>query len=317
MEKRLIKLARDDGPALGMWEMFDPRAQLPPLLLVHGATYGAAIFDLDRKGYSLMRELAGHGRSVYALDVRGYGASVSTSVMNAAASDHPPYARASDAMHDIALATDYACERHAAEQIDVVGFSWGTITASMFAAQSPARIRRLGLYAPLFGQRNELWLDRIGETRNRSALASRYGAYRLVSLADTLQRWNEDLPSANTALFRDEGIAELLFYTQAALDPRARTAEPNSFRCPNGALADLIEVMSGRPMVDAAKLTMPTLLVRGAHDTTSTLADAQQFLKQIWHSGARYTEIPGGSHFLCVERNRHKLYEELQGFLER
>ena len=47
--------------------------ELPPVLLVHGATFGSGLFDLPVPGYSLMEELAQNGRPVYALDIRGYG----------------------------------------------------------------------------------------------------------------------------------------------------------------------------------------------------------------------------------------------------
>jgi hypothetical protein len=35
--------------------------RLPPMLLLHGATFGARLFDLPRAGYSLMAALASRG----------------------------------------------------------------------------------------------------------------------------------------------------------------------------------------------------------------------------------------------------------------
>jgi pimeloyl-ACP methyl ester carboxylesterase len=77
-------------------------------------------------------------------------------------------------------------------------------------------------------------------------------------------------------LFREDGIAELVFETLAALDPRSPLQVPRAFRCPNGALADLVEVFNGRPLYEPAELTMPVLLIRGEQDTTSTATDAQR-----------------------------------------
>ena len=54
-------------------------------------------------------------------------------------------------------------------------------------------------------------------------------------------------------MFREDGIAELVFETLAALDPRAPSQMPRAFRCPNGALADLVEVFNGRPLYDPVK----------------------------------------------------------------
>jgi pimeloyl-ACP methyl ester carboxylesterase len=316
MKRRLIRLPQTGGPALGLWESRALRERRPPVLLVHGATYGAAIFDLDRSGYSLMAELAAGGRAVYALEVRGYGASADTAVMNAPAVQNPPYARAEEVISDVAAATAFICQESGAQAIDLIGFSWGTIVAALFAERFAREVRRLALYAPLYGTRNDLWLERIGDPQDRTMLAPRYGSYREITLQDTFQRWNDDLPNGDTAEFREAGIAELLFETQAALDPHADAASPRAFRCPNGALADLIRVFNGEPLYEPAKLAMPLLLVRGEHDTTSTPADIEKLRARLPRSGARYCEIPGGSHFLCIERNRHKLYEELRGFLQ-
>ena len=312
MQKRLLKIARPGLPTLGLWQMSPRSEQLPPVLLVHGATYGAAIFDLELPGYSLMRELAG-GRAVYALDVRGYGASMNGPAMNAPHAQNPPFARARDAAEDIAAAVHYIRDTSGADSIDLAGFSWGTITSALFAQHSPALVRRLALYAPLFGERNELWLKRIGSAENPGQLAERLGAWRLISLDDTLARWDDDLHGANPSQFREAGVAEILFAAQAALDPQSLSHAPRAFRCPNGALADLIEVFNGKPLYDPAALTLPVLLIRGEQDTTATRSDAKQLIDRL--ADVRYRAIPGGSHFLCIEKNRLALYEELRSFL--
>lgn len=313
MEKRLLRITRGRWPALGLWQMSALAERLPPVLLVHGATFGAAIFDLDRPGYSLMRELMAEGRIVYALDVRGYGSSMNTPAMNAHPSQHAPFARARDAAEDIAAAVRFICEVSGADAIDLVGFSWGTINCCLFAQKNASLVRRLALYAPLYGEQNALWQKRIGCPNNPGLLAGHFGAYRLISLEDMLRRWNEDLHGADPALHREAGIAEVLFDAQAALDPQSQTHSPRAFRCPNGALADLIEVFNGRPLYDPGALKMPVLLVRGEQDTTATESDAKQLSGRL--ADARYRAIPGGSHFLCVEKNRGALYEELRSFL--
>ena len=76
-----------------------------------------------------------------------------------------------------------------------------------------------------------------------------------------------------------------------------------------------MEVFNGRPLYDPAKLVMPALLIRGAQDTTSTATDAQRLLEAIASPVKRNRVIAPGSHFLCIERNRAKLYDELNDFL--
>jgi pimeloyl-ACP methyl ester carboxylesterase len=301
---------------LGLHEMRPPSGDrsLPPVLLLHGATFAAALFDLPRPGYSLMAALAAAGRTVYALDVRGYGTSVG-GVMDEPPEMHPPFAGVDAAAQDIAAAVSFICRRCAAPAVDLVGFSWSTILAARYAGAHPRTVRRLALYAPLFAERNPSWLDRIGDARDRGRLAPAFGAHRLVTAASVVERWNNDLPGGDPGLFREDGIAELVFETLAALDPRSPLQVPRAFRCPNGALADLMEVFNGRPLYDPAKLAMPVLLIRGAQDTTSTATDAQRLLEAIASPVKRYREIAPGSHFLCIERNRARLYDELNDFL--
>jgi pimeloyl-ACP methyl ester carboxylesterase len=315
---RLLRIpARDDSSIqLGILEKRSPAVdrRLPPVLLLHGATFGARLFDLPRAGYSLMAELAGIGRAVYALDLRGYGHSLGGSVMAEPAAHNPPFAGVDQVTTDIDAAVDFILARQSAAALDLVGFSWGTVTAARYAGNHPEKIVRLALYAPLYGEINATWLERIADPRDRSRLASTFGAYRLVTAAEVIRRWNSDLPTADPARYREDGIPELVFATLSALDPRAPSHEPPAFRCPNGALADMVGIFNGRPLYDPAHLTMPTLLLRGDADTTSTDHDARRLLARIASPEKQYCVIAPGSHFLCIERNRAKLYERLGQF---
>src|SRR4051794_29665179 len=153
--RRLLRIQAEDGePALGLWEMPPVCAAIhPPVLLVHGATFGSALFDLPLAGYSLMQALAHGGRFVYAVDVRGYGASVESDGMNAPMAAHPPFSRARHAVADIGAAVSEIRRRRKVLSIDVIGFSWGTIVAGWYAGRHAADVRRLVLYAPLFAEK--------------------------------------------------------------------------------------------------------------------------------------------------------------------
>lgn len=289
--------------------------RLPPVLLVHGATLGASIFDLPRPGYSLMAWLASGARAVYALDVRGFGNSLGGGIMDARSDAHAPFARADEAVRDIGAALDLILARERVEAADLIGFSWGTITSALFAARAPERIARLALYAPLYAEVNPLWLDRIADPEARSRLNPRIGAYRLVTKKELTSRWDADLPTHDPNLYREGGIPDLIFEVFAALDPRSRSLEPPAFRCPAGPLADLMSVFNGRPLYDPQKLTMPTLLVRGSDDTTSTDTDARRLLAAIASPQKSYCVITPGSHFMVMEKNRSELYQRLGKFL--
>ena len=314
--KRLLAIAGADGEtALGLWEMAPAgRVALPPVLLVHGATFGSALFDLPLAGYSLMKELADGGRFVYAVDVRGYGASNANRVMALPPEGQPPFSRAADAVGDVGAAVSAIRQRHAVPSIDLIGFSWGSILAGWYAARHAASIRRLALYAPLFAEQNPMWQDRIGDPANQSRLASHFGAYRLITLDEVFARWDSDV-TGDPREVREEGVLEALFDMLLSNDPLPRSGGTPAFRCPNGALADLIEVFNGRPLYDPTTIEAPVLLVRGACDTTSTASDARRLQGTIGSAEKVYLEIQGGSHFLCVEKNRQSLYRAITAFL--
>src|SRR5262249_33535365 len=256
--------------------------------------------------------LAAAGRAVYAIDIRGYGLSLGPGVMDEPSDRHPPFADAAAAVDDIAAAVTFVLNQHGARMLDLIGFSWGTITASRFAGDNPAKPRRLVPCAPIYSSTRPVWISTDkDEPRDRPRL----DAYRLISQASIVARWDADLPAGQASGFRDDAVPPLLFEVVAALDPRAQSHNPPVFRCPNGAIMDLMQVFKGQPLLDPARLTMPVLLVRGEHDLTSIDADARRLLSLIVSPVKHYKVITPGSHFLCIERNCEALHETLTGFL--
>ena len=320
IEKQLLRIHSpgDSAIRLGVLEKRAASldAGLPPVLLVHGATLGHRLFDLPRAGYSLMDELAKVGRAVYAVDIRGYGTSLGDNIMEEPADANPPYARADVAVEDIDAAVDFIRKRRRVAALDLIGFSWGSITAARYAGTHPRKIARLALYAPLYREDNIAWLERIGDPCDRRRLAPTYGAYRLITRADLVRRWDDELPTPDTSLYREDGIAELVFEALASLDPLSTSRNPPAFRCPNGALADMVTTFNGQPLYEASKLTMPTLLLRGAEDATSTESDTRRLFAHIASPLKDYRAISPGSHFLCIEKNRTKLNEQFLDFFK-
>jgi alpha-beta hydrolase superfamily lysophospholipase len=214
----------------------------------------------------------------------------------------------------VAAAVDVILAHDPASALDLVGFSWGAVVAARFAGDNPGKVARLALYAPLYDKVNAAWLGGIAGAHDSARLPEPRCAYRLVTLGSLIQRWNDDLPTAGTA-YREDGIAELVFATLAALDPSAPSRQPPAFRCPNGPLADIARICNGQLLYDPARLAMPTLLVRGDDDTTSTHAAAVRLLAAIASPDKQYRAVAPGSHFLCIEKNRAALYEHLNDFL--
>jgi pimeloyl-ACP methyl ester carboxylesterase len=174
VETRLLRTRAPGAPSIeiGILEKRSPALdlRLPPLLLLHGATFGARLFDLPRAGYSLMTALASEGRSVYALDIRGFGTSLGGAAMEEPPSRNPPVAGVDEAIEDIAAAVDVIVRRQPAPGLDLVGFSWGAIAAGRYAGDNPEKIARLALYAPLYAQINAAWLAGIAGSQDSGHL---------------------------------------------------------------------------------------------------------------------------------------------------
>ncbi len=100
-----------------------------PVLFVHGVTYSSHEFDVDYGDYSLARYFAGHGFEVWFLDIAGFGSSGNVEDGFLSDSDY--------AAEDIEAAVRCILKRHDISSMDILGWSWGTVTSGRFAARHP------------------------------------------------------------------------------------------------------------------------------------------------------------------------------------
>jgi pimeloyl-ACP methyl ester carboxylesterase len=82
-------------------------------------------------------------------------------------------------------------------------------------------------------------------------------------------------------------------------------------------LVDVYYIFMERLIYDAGLVTVPTLIIRGADDPTSTDDDAQGLFKKLVRAPyKRYVVVGDGSHFVTFERNRTQVFREVRLFLE-
>jgi pimeloyl-ACP methyl ester carboxylesterase len=121
------------------------------VLYVHGATYPASTaFDLQLGGMSWMDYIAARGYDVYLLDLRGYGKSARPKEMSEDPKTNPPIVRGDTAVKDIGTVVDFILARRNIQRLNLIGWSWGTVTMSTYSTQNPSKVERLILYAPGF-----------------------------------------------------------------------------------------------------------------------------------------------------------------------
>jgi lysosomal acid lipase/cholesteryl ester hydrolase len=138
--------ARDGWP-LAVYE-YRPRGQpadQPPVLLVHGTNARYRIFD-NGGGFGLAPYLASQGRHVFALELRGRGASLPRSFGRRVRSLARGWTIDEMREQDLPAAFSLVLRHTGAKQLDYVGHSLGGMLAVEFLACTPdPRVRRLVL----------------------------------------------------------------------------------------------------------------------------------------------------------------------------
>ena len=108
------------------------------LLYLHGATYPASTaFDLPLGGQSWMEYIAARGYDVYLLDLRGYGKSSRPKEMSEDSKANPPIVRGDTAIKDIGTVVDFILSRRNIPRLNLIGWSWGTVTMATYTTQNP------------------------------------------------------------------------------------------------------------------------------------------------------------------------------------
>ena len=274
------------------------------VLFVHGATFPVvAAFDMDLPGGSWMANIAERGFDVYAVDVRGYGGSTRPPAMDQDPAANPPFAGTRDAVRDVAAAAEFIFKRRGVTRLNIVGWSWGTTTMATYAAENPAKVVKVVLFAPV-------WLT---ERRPQYQGAYRTGTRESVRTQTTAGLPQERIEEISPSAWYDKWWSVL-----QATDPGGATRTPPVIRAPNGVFKDLSEYWgSGKPFYDPAAIRAPTLLVVGEWDATTPPAGAQELFKHLTGSkDRRLLILAEGSHQMALERNRLHLIRAVQGFLE-
>ncbi len=280
------------------------------LLYVHGATYPASTaFDLQLDGLSWMDYVAARGYDVYLLDLRGYGKSTRPKEMSQEPTANPPIVRGDTAVKDIGTVVDFIRDRRKIARVNLMGWSWGTVTMATYTTQNADKVERLVLYAP-------------GWIRQTASLVQTgpgpLAAYRKVTRDQALGRWLTGVPEDKKAALIPAGWFDAWADATYATDPEGAKASPQFLRAPNGVVQDGQEFWAaGKAYYDPARITVPTLLVHAEWDRDLPPYMAQTLFPLLVNSpGKRYVMLPEGTHTIIMEKNRLMLFEAVQAFLD-
>lgn len=253
----------------------EDRAPEGEILLVHGVTYSSHQFDLDYEDYSVARRLAREGYGVWLLDIAGFGRSGPVADGFLPDSDY--------AARDIAAAVETILRETGRERADLLGWSWGTVTASRFAAARPELVDRLVLYGPV--------LRGVG------------GAVTEPFHHNSWDHVTEEFPRGEDGAFDESFIDPMLLHVLCSSCWRW-----DGEYSPNGGRRD-VSVPETRELIDLTRLRMPTLIICGDEDFYMDYGRIGHSL-ELLPEGSALEIIPGGSHDLLFERRNHREFQD-------
>jgi pimeloyl-ACP methyl ester carboxylesterase len=275
------------------------------LLLIHGYSVpGYVAFDTDHGNCSLMRHLARVGWDTFALDLEGFGLSTRPPVMDNpdAFPDSKAPIRVGVSLRDVDRVVDFISALRGIKQVHLLGWSQAAyLEAPRYAIAHPDKVARLVLFGTAY--QNPMSLE------EREKWATDGDAGKVFHSVPAPERW----AGLGT---KEEQIAPGCFdaHRRALLASGPKSGElGGAVRIPAGRSVDEAQADL---YFDAAKISVPTLVIRGDTDTWATHEDNQQLINALGDTAKAYVEIPNGGHFLQFENVNMEFYQALQNFLE-
>lgn len=278
------------------------------MVLIHGGTFpGTVAYDTDAGNASLMRYLARLGWDTFALDLEGFGSSTRPLSMEApeAFPDDPAPGRTNATLANVDRVVNFVRDLRGVDKVHLLGWSMGaTLEAPRYTVLNPGKVSKLVLFGANYqgwGRSEEETSKRV-DTYNQEKVRFGYPA--------SIARWGS---LGTEAEFVDPEIFEAYRVAHLASDPKSGELA-GAIRAPRGRNVDLeLE----EPHFDAAKITVPTLVIRGEHDKFAKQEDNQALFDALPGDQNDFVVVPGAGHFLHFEKTAMQFYAALTEFLEK
>jgi len=274
---------------LFMWRKAAPQGLAPQgtVLFVHGSSMASQpTFDLHVPGRphsSVMDWFAARGFDTWCLDNEGYGRSDKQRPINC------DIANGAD---DLEAASEFILGQTKAGKLLIYGISSGALKAALFAERHPERVARLALDAfvwtgegsPTLAERRK----RLPEFRSRNR--------RPIDRAFVESIFARDHPGT-----ADQATVSAFADAILALDDSV----------PTGTYVDMC---SRLPLVDPARITVPTIVMRGQHDGIAAFDDLMAFFMRLPSPDKQFCVMPGISHASFQQKNYLLVYHILHAY---
>jgi len=277
------------GIRLFLWRRAAAAGAAPrgTILFVHGSSMASQpTFDLQVPGRphsSVMEWFAARGFDTWCMDNEGYGRSDKSRPINF------DIANGAD---DLAAGSDYVQRASGAKKLLLYGISSGALKAALFAERHPGRVARLALDAFVWTGAGS---PTLAERRKKLAEFQAKNR-RPIDRAFVRGIFARDHPgTADAATI--EAFADAIL----ALDDSV----------PTGTYVDMCSKL---PLVDPAKIPVPTLILRGQYDGIASVDDLIEFFKRLPNADKQFTVMAGISHASFQQKNYLTVYHLLHAF---
>jgi pimeloyl-ACP methyl ester carboxylesterase len=265
----------------------EPRAPKGTILFVHGSSMASQpTFDLHvpgRPDSSAMDYFAARGFDTWCMDNEGYGRSDKHREINC---DIP------NGADDLAAGTEYILQTTGASKLLVYGISSGALKAALFAERHHERVARLALDAFVWTGEGS---PTLAERRKRlPEFQSKHR--RPIDRAFVHSIFDRDHPGT-----ADEETIHAFSDAILALDDSV----------PTGTYVDMCSKL---PLVDPAKITVPTIIMRGEFDGIAGFDDLIEFFKRLPNPDKQFAVMAGIAHASFQQKNYLSVYHILHGF---
>jgi pimeloyl-ACP methyl ester carboxylesterase len=272
---------------LFLWQK-SPRAEpRGTILFVHGSSMASQpTFDLHVPGRphsSVMEWFVERDFDTWCLDNEGYGKSDKQRPINC---DIP------NGADDLDVASAYILRTTGARKLLTYGISSGALKAALFAERHPERVARLALDAFVWTGEGS---PTLAERRKRLPEFQAKNR-RPIDRAFVRSIFTRDHPGT-----ADEATIEAFASAILELDDSV----------PTGTYVDMCSKL---PLVDPAKIPVPTIVMRGEYDGIAAFDDLLEFFRRLPNADKQFAVMAGISHASFQQKNYLMAYHILHAF---
>ena len=286
-----VKKTSNGDVRLFLWEKFvgSPEGK-PAVLFVHGSSMASQpTFDLTvpgRPDSSVMDWFARRGFVCWCVDLEGYGRSDKKRDI---------FCDIANGADDLSAATDYVVAARGIRGFMTYGISSGALRAALFAQRHPERVMRLALDAFVFTGEGAPTLEQRRKKLPEFLARKR----RPIDRSFVYSIFERDHPDC-----AEKRVVDAFADAILALDDSM----------PNGTYIDMCSKL---PVVDPARIAVPTIILRGQYDGIAAFDDLIDFFKRLPNPDKQFSVLAGISHASFQQKNYLMVYHILHAYFTR